>query len=103
MANALSKDYSKQVLWLCQRFSIQARIKVGRWEILPLSQRAAMEEMACTYGYPVDSWDVSHITDMSNLLENKYSFNEYIGAWDVSSVTDTSRMFYGANAFNQNI
>jgi hypothetical protein len=32
--------------------------------------RETMEEIACTYGYPIDSWDVSQVTDMSNLFEN---------------------------------
>jgi hypothetical protein len=35
---------------------------------------AAMEEIACTYGYPMDSWDVSQITDMSNLFAYMHSF-----------------------------
>jgi surface protein len=53
-----------------------------------------MEEIACTYGYPIDRWDVSQVTDMSSLFTNRYSFNEYIESWDVSNVTNMNRMFF---------
>jgi Mycoplasma protein of unknown function, DUF285 len=46
-----------------------------------------MEEIACTYGYPMDKWDVAQIQDMSSLFKKLSSFNEYIGSWDVSKVT----------------
>jgi surface protein len=62
-----------------------------------------MEEIACTYGYPMDRWDVSQVTDMSSLFSTRYSFNEYIGSWDVSNVTNMNRMFCYANEFNQDI
>jgi surface protein len=60
-----------------------------------------MEDIACTYGYPIDSWDVSRIQDMSKLFYRRSNFNDYIGSWDVSKVTDMSYMFHGAEAFNQ--
>jgi surface protein len=60
-----------------------------------------MEEIAGTYGYPIDSCDVSQVADMSNLFEHMHSFNEYIGSWNVSNVTDMSHMFHWAVAFNQ--
>jgi surface protein len=56
-------------------------------------EAATMEEIAGTYGYPMDSWDVSKITDMSNLFFQMRRFNEYIGSWDRSKVTDMNRMF----------
>jgi hypothetical protein len=61
----------------------------------------AMEEIACTYGYPIDSWDVSQIWDMSMLFERLYSFNKYIGSWNVSRVRNMSYMFRDATSFNQ--
>jgi surface protein len=63
----------------------------------------SMEEIACTYGYPIDKWDVSQVHDMSWLFYQMYDFNEYIGSWDVSNVTDMKSMFQGAAAFNQDI
>jgi surface protein len=64
---------------------------------------ATMEEIAGSYGYPIDSWDVSQITDMSSLFEDMNSFNEHIGSWNVSNVTNMSRMFYNATVFNRKI
>jgi surface protein len=63
----------------------------------------AMEEIACTYGYPMDKWNVSQVEDMSNVFRSRHTFNEYIGSWDVSNVTDMRYMFYDASVFNQNI
>jgi hypothetical protein len=56
-----------------------------------------MEEIACTYGYPIDKWDVFHLQDMSfvftsrltlrdvavsmTVLTSEFTFNEYIGSW----------------------
>jgi surface protein len=78
--------------------------KYCRYKRRPICKyRQAMEEIACTSGYPMDTWDVSQITDMSSLFEYQYKFNEYIGSWDVSNVTDISYMFRGASDFNQEI
>jgi surface protein len=66
-------------------------------------EAASMEEIAGTYGYPMDNWDVSEMTDMSYLFEDMDSFNEYIGSWDVSNVTNMRKMFHKATAFNQAI
>jgi hypothetical protein len=54
----------------------------------------AMEEISCTYGYPIDKWNVSQVKDMSCMFENLYTFNKTIGSWGVSSVTDMSYMFF---------
>jgi surface protein len=66
-------------------------------------EAANMEEIACTYGYPIDKWDVSQVEDMSCVFERIYEFNEYIGSWDVSHVTDMTKMFWRASSFNQDI
>jgi surface protein len=66
-------------------------------------EAASMEEIACTYGYPMDKWDVSQLEDMSGLFGGMDTFNEYIGSWDVSNVTNMNYMFAGARAFNQDI
>jgi hypothetical protein len=63
-------------------------------------KRETMEEIACTYGYPMDTWDVLQIKDMSNLFRCMDSFNEYMGSWNVSNVTNMSCMFYWAKSFN---
>ena len=47
----------------------------------------AMEELACTYGYPIGKWDVSPVTDFSHVFADQRDFNEYIGDWDVSNTT----------------
>jgi surface protein len=62
-----------------------------------------IEELACTYGYPIDRWNVSQVEDMSWLFSRMHTFNEPIGSWDVSSVTDMGDMFYDASHFNQDI
>jgi surface protein len=66
-------------------------------------EAASMEEIACTYGYPMDKWDVSHLQDMSCVFVYMDTFNEYIGSWDVSNVTNMRYMFEGASCFNQDI
>jgi hypothetical protein len=61
---------------------------------------SAMEGVAVTYGYPIDTWDVSQIENMNGVFDctsefkNMSTFNEYIGSWDVSNVTDMSYMFH---------
>jgi Mycoplasma protein of unknown function, DUF285 len=84
-------------------FSIQPRIKIYAVEKYCKQEAGAREELACTYGYPIDKWDVSHIMDMSKVFWGMDTFNEYIGSWDVSSVTTMRDMFHGAGRFNQDI
>ncbi|KAG7341022.1 lipoprotein [Nitzschia inconspicua] len=62
-----------------------------------------MEEIACTYGFPIDSWNVSKVRDMSSLFYGEIDFNEYIGSWDTSNVTNMSEMFMKCTSFNQDI
>jgi surface protein len=66
-------------------------------------EAASMEEIACTYGYPIDKWDVSHVQDMSELFDGMETFNEYIGSWNVSNVINMEHMFIRAKSFNQDI
>jgi surface protein len=63
----------------------------------------SMEEIACTYGYPIDRWNVSQVDDMSDVFFRMYTFNEPIGSWDVSRVRKMQFMFDGAGRFNQDI
>ena len=64
----------------------------------------AIEDLASTYGYPIDKWDVSKIEDFSYIFSCTHDgFNEPIGSWDVSNATRMDRMFYRAEAFNQDI
>jgi hypothetical protein len=58
-----------------------------------------MEEMACTYGYPIDERVVSRLLDMSNLVDEMEVFNKNI--W--SSVTKVKAMFGGASVLRQDI
>ncbi|KAG7357815.1 fibronectin domain containing protein [Nitzschia inconspicua] len=62
-----------------------------------------MEEIACTYGFPIDSWNVSKVRDMSYLFLRETYFNEYIGSWDTSNVTNMHGMFMSCISFNQDI
>jgi surface protein len=66
-------------------------------------EAGSMEEIASTYGYPIDKWNVSQIKDMSMVFSYMSSFNEYIGSWDVSNVTNMRGMFLWATPFNQDI
>jgi len=69
------------------------------------------EEIAKTYGWPMNRWDVSQITDFSWVFgavalqkdNRKHDFNETIGMWDVSNALDMSYMFYGASSFNRDL
>jgi surface protein len=61
------------------------------------------EEMAQTYGYPIDKWDVSNLQDFSNIFQGIDTFNEDISSWNVSNATSMRGMFYGATSFNQNL
>ncbi|KAG7357879.1 fibronectin domain containing protein [Nitzschia inconspicua] len=67
------------------------------------SNKFNMEEIACAYGFPIDSWNVSQVTDMSNLFLCLVFFDEYIGSWDTSKVTNMNCMFHTAISFNQDI
>eukprot|EP00978_Attheya_sp_CCMP212_P043291 scaffold279942_cov32-Attheya_sp.AAC.1 len=40
------------------------------------------EEIAHTYGWPIDRWDVSHVEDFSQLFRWKESFDENISSWN---------------------
>jgi surface protein len=61
------------------------------------------EEIATTYGWPINSWDVSNVQDFSNLFCENDGFNEDIGSWNVSNATSMNSMFLGAKSFNQDI
>jgi Mycoplasma protein of unknown function, DUF285 len=63
----------------------------------------SMEEIACTYGYPIDKWNVSQVEDMSSIFSKMKTFNEYIGSWDVSSVKSMNCMFLEAHSFNHDL
>jgi surface protein len=45
------------------------------------------EEIATTYGWPINKWDVSNIQDFSSLFSENRGFNEDIGSWNVSNAT----------------
>jgi surface protein len=66
-------------------------------------EASSMEEIACTYGYPIDKWDVSLLQDLSEVFMCMDTFNEYIGSWEVSNVTNMDSMFIEASIFNQDI
>jgi hypothetical protein len=39
-----------------------------------------VDDIARTYGYPIDKWDVSQLQDMSGLFVGMERFDEYIGS-----------------------
>jgi surface protein len=61
------------------------------------------EEIAETYGYPINKWDVSSVQDLSNIFHHVDTFNEDISLWNVSNVKDMHSMFCGAKDFNQDL
>jgi surface protein len=63
----------------------------------------SMEEIACTYGYPIDKWDVSQVEDMTEVFAFMNTFNQDLGSWNVANVTSTTEMFRCARAFNRYI
>eukprot|EP00978_Attheya_sp_CCMP212_P040367 scaffold219610_cov41-Attheya_sp.AAC.1 len=65
--------------------------------------RVDAEEVAQTYGWPIDRWNVSNVEDFSYIFYFAESFNEYIGSWDVSRASSTANMFTAATNFNQDI
>ncbi|KAG7358160.1 fibronectin domain containing protein [Nitzschia inconspicua] len=87
--------------------SEQLRKAVGKFcEIMykeGSSNKEEMEEIACNYGFPIDSWNVSKVIDMSQLFSGQTYFNEYIGSWDTSNVRTMQGMFENATYFNQDI
>jgi hypothetical protein len=62
---------------------------------------SAMEEIACTYGYPIDKWDVFQVKDMTCVFEGMYKFNESIESWDMSSVVTMKNMFFWCGSLQQ--
>jgi surface protein len=64
---------------------------------------AVVEEIATTYGWPINSWDVSNVADFSFLFSNKTTFNEEIGSWNVSNANTMLKMFEFAGSFNQDL
>ncbi|KAG7357589.1 fibronectin domain containing protein [Nitzschia inconspicua] len=90
----------------------------------PSFNKDDMEEIACKYGFPIDSWNVSQVTEMSQLffwfrhdhssvenwdpsdiyeMNSVPYFNLYIGSWNTSNVTNMNFMFENAFHFNQDI
>lgn len=61
------------------------------------------EELATTYGWPIDKWDVSNLQDFSSIFGGQRSFNEDISSWDVSNATKMNYMFDYAARFNQDV
>jgi surface protein len=61
------------------------------------------EEIATTYGWPINKWDVSNVQDFSHIFATNQGFNEDIGSWNVSNATSMIAMFFMAKAFNQDI
>jgi surface protein len=68
-----------------------------------LCSRKDAEEIATTYGWPINKWDVSNVQDLSRIFSDNWYFNEYIGSWNVSNATSMHGMFCNACAFNQDI
>eukprot|EP00978_Attheya_sp_CCMP212_P016203 scaffold42250_cov44-Attheya_sp.AAC.2 len=71
---------------------------------------ADAEDLATTYGWPIDRWNVSNVENFESVFHNfefnlngeKGTFNENIGSWDVSNATSMNSMFR-ASSFNQDI
>lgn len=59
-----------------------------------------VDQLACTYGYPIDKWNVSQVTDFSYVFFCHRHFNESISAWDTSNATTLQYMFSHATSFN---
>jgi surface protein len=63
----------------------------------------AIEEIAQTYGYPINKWDVSNLQDFSNIFIAVDTLNEDMSSWNVSNVTTMFGMFGFARSFNQDL
>jgi surface protein len=61
------------------------------------------EEIATTYGWPINQWDVSNVQDFSRIFSENCRFNEDIGSWNVSNATSMLGTFRQAKAFNQDL
>jgi hypothetical protein len=83
---------------LLQKESEELRDAVAKYRNYDAS---AMEEIACTYGYPIDKWDVFQVKDMTCVFEGMYKFNESIESWDMSSVVTMKNMFFWCGSLQQ--
>ena len=61
------------------------------------------EEMASTYGYPINKWGVSNASDLSKIFHENDVFNEDISSWSTLNATNMAGMFSNATSFNQDI
>jgi surface protein len=61
------------------------------------------EEIAQTYGYPINKWNVSNLQKFDYIFFNLHTFNENISLWNVSHATTMTGMFCRARAFNQDL
>jgi surface protein len=61
------------------------------------------EEIAQTYGYPIDKWNVSNLQDFEYIFSNVDTFNEDISSWNVSNATTMRAMLYKAVVFDQDL
>ena len=97
------RDYSEKAI----EFNFQPRISFGgKWSLQDAVKKYCeskknYNEIATTYGYPINKWDVSKIKDFSGLFKQQKQFNEYIGDWNVSNAKCMQEMFWGATSFNQ--
>jgi surface protein len=65
--------------------------------------REDAEEIARTYGWPINKWDVSNVQDLSRIFYKNLGFNEDISSWNTSNATSMESMFAHARSFNQNL
>ena len=65
------------------------------------TDKAKVNSIAATYGYPIGKWNVSKVKKFSHAFQNMITFNEDIGDWDVSGATSMKQMFCGASKFNK--
>ena len=60
-----------------------------------------IEEIAISYGYPINKWKVQEMKDFTKTFFECSQFNENISSWDLSNAKTMIFMFCGASTFNQ--
>ncbi|KAL3912337.1 MAG: hypothetical protein SGILL_006924 [Bacillariaceae sp.] len=63
--------------------------------------KATINHIGRTYGFPIGKWKVGKVTKFSYLFAFQRHFNEDISKWDVSNARCMLSMFMGATSFNQ--
>jgi surface protein len=105
--DAKRKETTKKAL--STKDELQTAVKKYCWynkgtgEYSQLCSPKDAEDIATTFGWPINKWDVSSNQDFSNVFASNIQFNQDIASWNVSNATSMRGMFFKVKDFNRDM